>query len=129
MVSGVCGGLADMFNIDPTLVRLITAALIIFSGFTFLLVYIVCAVIIPLEPSSGYILKRHQRPTEPFDAQNRQQSTASTEAPVKEVVPVVEEKTVDQDEAQDIINTDIESEQDDVPETNTDTGNDESVKF
>lgn len=62
MVAGVCGGIAEMFNLDPTLVRLVTVALVIFSGFTFLLVYVMCAIIIPLEPSSGYILQRHNQP-------------------------------------------------------------------
>lgn len=64
MLAGVCGGIADMFNFDPTLVRLITVALILFSGSSFLLIYILCAVIIPLEPSPGYILRRHQHPGE-----------------------------------------------------------------
>lgn len=65
MLGGVCGGLADMFNMDPTLVRLIAVALTFLTGFTFLLVYILCAVIIPLEPSPGYILRRHQQPVDP----------------------------------------------------------------
>ncbi len=65
MLAGVCGGIADMFNIDPTLVRLVAVALTIFSGFTFLLVYFLCAIIIPLEPSPGYILRRHQQPAAP----------------------------------------------------------------
>jgi len=65
MLAGVCGGIADMFNMDPTLVRLIAVAIIFFSGFTFILVYLLCAIIIPLEPSPGYILRRHRRPEEP----------------------------------------------------------------
>ncbi len=50
-----------MYNIDPTLVRLIAVALTFFSGFTFLVVYVICAIIIPLEPTPGYILSRHRR--------------------------------------------------------------------
>lgn len=46
MVAGVCGGIGEYFNIDPTLVRL---GWIIFSalGGSGLLAYIVAAIIIP----------------------------------------------------------------------------------
>ena len=45
-VCGVCGGIAEYFAIDPTIVRLITAALFFFAGLS-LWVYIVAALIIP----------------------------------------------------------------------------------
>lgn len=45
MIAGVCGGIAEYFNIDPTLVRLLFV-LAIFSGIS-ILVYIIAAVIIP----------------------------------------------------------------------------------
>lgn len=61
MLGGVCGGIADMYNIDPTLVRLVAAALVLFSGFTFVAVYVLCMLIIPLEPSEGYLLNRHRQ--------------------------------------------------------------------
>ena len=46
VVCGVCGGIAEYFNIDPTLVRLgfIAGSIIFGSG---LLAYIVAAVIMP----------------------------------------------------------------------------------
>ena len=46
---GVCGGIAQYFNIDPTIVRLIWAALIVFAG-TGILIYILAAIILPEEP-------------------------------------------------------------------------------
>lgn len=48
-ICGVCGGIAEYFNIDATLVRLLWAILSIFPGSLFggLFVYIVAAVIIP----------------------------------------------------------------------------------
>lgn len=47
MVAGVCSGIAEYFNIDPTLGRLITVVLG-FAGFgTALLAYLVCAVVMP----------------------------------------------------------------------------------
>jgi phage shock protein C len=50
-ISGVCGGIAEYFNIDPTIVRLIWAGLSLFtSGFPGLILYIVCAVVMPERP-------------------------------------------------------------------------------
>ena len=48
---GVCSGIADYFSLDPTLVRLAWAALVIFAG-TGLLLYILAALIIPEGPQS-----------------------------------------------------------------------------
>lgn len=53
MISGVCGGLAEYLEMDATILRLLWALVIIFSGiFPGLLMYIVAAVIIPLEPTA-----------------------------------------------------------------------------
>ncbi|EGD52447.1 phage shock protein C, PspC [Thermoanaerobacter ethanolicus JW 200] len=49
MIGGVCGGIAEYFNVDPTIIRLIWAFLIIFWG-TGLLVYLIAWIIIPEEP-------------------------------------------------------------------------------
>lgn len=46
MLCGVCGGIAEYFNIDPTLVRL-GFALFCLAGGSGLLVYFVAAVIMP----------------------------------------------------------------------------------
>ena len=43
---GICGGMAEYFQIDPTIVRLIWALATVF-GFAGLLAYIVCALVIP----------------------------------------------------------------------------------
>lgn len=47
MICGVCGGLAEYFNIDPTIVRLLTVVIALGSAGTVLLAYIIAAVIIP----------------------------------------------------------------------------------
>lgn len=49
MIDGVCGGVAEYFNIDPTLVRL---AWILFCamGGSGILAYLVAAVVIPRSP-------------------------------------------------------------------------------
>lgn len=48
MLCGVCGGIGEYFNIDATIIRLIWAVLAC-SG-TGILVYILAAIIIPIEP-------------------------------------------------------------------------------
>ena len=45
-IAGVCAGLAEYLNIDPTIVRLIWALVSLCAG-AGLLAYIVCALIIP----------------------------------------------------------------------------------
>lgn len=49
-VAGVCGGVANYLDTDPTVVRLVWALVAIFSGFGFV-AYIVAAVILEDEPS------------------------------------------------------------------------------
>lgn len=48
MLGGVCAGLAEYFDIDPTLVRVIYAACSVFSaGFPGLLLYLLLLIIMP----------------------------------------------------------------------------------
>lgn len=47
--AGVCGGIAEYFHIDPTIVRLLWALVSLFYG-TGVIAYIVCAFIIPERP-------------------------------------------------------------------------------
>jgi phage shock protein C len=49
---GVCGGIGDYFNTDPTVIRVIfvLAALVLGGG---LLIYLILWLIIPLEPELG----------------------------------------------------------------------------
>jgi phage shock protein C len=49
MLAGVAGGLAEMWDADPALVRLVWALLVIFTGGLALLVYIVMAIVVPEE--------------------------------------------------------------------------------
>lgn len=48
MIAGVCAGIAEYFNIDPTIVRLAWAVFCILGG-SGILAYIVAAIIIPEE--------------------------------------------------------------------------------
>lgn len=48
MIAGVCGGIAEATNMDSSTIRLITVALILFGGIS-IWIYIIAAIIIPLE--------------------------------------------------------------------------------
>jgi len=50
--AGVCGGIAEYFDVDPTLVRLIWVVLTIFSaGFGGIVAYIIAMAVIPKPPN------------------------------------------------------------------------------
>ena len=50
MICGVCAGIAEFFNIDPTIVRLI-AVLLSLGGVGFgIVIYVIAAVIMPFPP-------------------------------------------------------------------------------
>lgn len=52
MIGGVAAGLAEYFNIDPTIVRLLFVFLGIFTvGFPMILLYIILWVIMPQNPN------------------------------------------------------------------------------
>ncbi|HEX8132086.1 MAG TPA: PspC domain-containing protein [Actinomycetes bacterium] len=48
-VAGVCGGLAQYFNIDPTLIRVLFVVLAILGG-SGLVLYLALWIIVPNEP-------------------------------------------------------------------------------
>lgn len=51
LIAGVCGGIAEYFNTDPTIVRLIAVILLFASAFVpFVIVYIIMAAIVPEAP-------------------------------------------------------------------------------
>lgn len=50
-IAGVCGGFADYFNIDATMVRLIAVLLGLFSGGAALIAYLIMAIVAPEEPT------------------------------------------------------------------------------
>ena len=51
-LTGVCAGIAKYFSIDATVIRLIWAIVTLFTVGTGLLAYIICALLIPEEPSN-----------------------------------------------------------------------------
>ena len=49
MIAGVAGGLAEIWDADPSLIRIVWALLIVLTGGIALLVYIVMAIVVPEE--------------------------------------------------------------------------------
>ena len=54
VIAGVCAGVAEYFNIDPTVVRVAWAIASIFA-FAGVIAYIVCAFVIPEKPDNEII--------------------------------------------------------------------------
>jgi phage shock protein C len=52
MLAGVAGGLAAYFDVDPTLIRLVWALSTLVTGPISVLLYLICALVIPREPES-----------------------------------------------------------------------------
>jgi phage shock protein C len=50
MLAGVAGGLAEMLDIDPSIIRIVWAIVIVLTGGLALLVYIVMAIVVPERP-------------------------------------------------------------------------------
>lgn len=69
MICGVCSGIAEYFDMDVSLVRLITLCLIAFAGLS-IWVYIVAAIILP-EPET-YVDHSTPDPNNTFDQDNEQ---------------------------------------------------------
>ena len=50
VIDGVCGGIAEYMGVDPVLIRLVTALLLIFTGGVIFIAYILGMIIIPNRP-------------------------------------------------------------------------------
>jgi len=59
-IAGICGGIAEYFNIDSTIVRLLAIFTIFFGGGG-IIAYIIAWIIIPLEPIEEEIYKSNKR--------------------------------------------------------------------
>jgi phage shock protein C len=54
-IAGVCGGMAEYFDVDPTLVRVLWLIITLFTGGLGLIAYILAWIIIPEEPEPAAI--------------------------------------------------------------------------
>lgn len=58
-LAGICGGIAEYFEGDASLIRLLTLLLILFGGLS-IWIYIILWVIIPEEPASRFDMKNNK---------------------------------------------------------------------
>ena len=87
MFAGVCGGIAEYLDVDPTLVRLFFVALTLLSGGQGLLIYIVLMLVVPEQPKE----KRGPTPEENDDD--------SAPSMVRSSTPIPTDESSDTDEA------------------------------
>ena len=80
MIAGVCGGIAEYFDVDSTLVRLLTVLFVLLGG-AGVVVYIIAWIIIPQKPE--------QVSDDKFD--KREESKEKIKKGVEEVVEEVKE--------------------------------------
>ncbi|USB33690.1 PspC domain-containing protein [Paenibacillus sp. YPG26] len=53
-ISGLCGGLAQYFGVDPTVIRLVTVVGAIFSFGSFVPIYVIASLLVPKETAGGF---------------------------------------------------------------------------
>jgi phage shock protein C len=53
VIGGVCGGMAEYFDIDPIIVRLIALSLVLSAGGG-IIAYLIAWIAVPLEPEDQY---------------------------------------------------------------------------
>lgn len=53
-IAGVCAGIAEYFNIDPTIVRVIFFILLLPGGLPGLIPYVALWIIVPVKSETGY---------------------------------------------------------------------------
>lgn len=49
-LTGLCGGIGEFFNIDPTVVRIIALVLMVFSVGTVVFIYLLVSLFVPKSP-------------------------------------------------------------------------------
>jgi putative stress-responsive transcriptional regulator len=59
-IAGICGGLAEFFHADTTVLRLITLFLILFGGLS-IWAYIILWIVIPEEPARKFSIHNKNR--------------------------------------------------------------------
>ena len=59
IIAGVCGGLADYFDIDPTIIRLLFILVVAFGG-SGLLIYLILWLIMPRETEGSAVINEQR---------------------------------------------------------------------
>ena len=64
VIAGVCGGIAEYLDVDPTLIRIVTVLLAVFGGWGIIL-YIAALILVPLNPDTNTEKSREIRESNP----------------------------------------------------------------
>ncbi len=65
IIAGVAGGLAELWDFDPSVVRIVWALLVLLTGGIFLLIYVIMWIVVPEEGSGRYGASVPPWPTDP----------------------------------------------------------------
>ncbi|MBB6217099.1 phage shock protein C [Anaerosolibacter carboniphilus] len=76
VISGVCGGIAEYLDLDPTLIRLLWVLITVPGGIGFI-AYLVSIIIIPENPYHFGIADHAEEQTSMFDGENHSQQEIS----------------------------------------------------
>jgi len=49
MIAGICGGIAEYFNVDPTLIRVAVVLLMLLPSGPIFIAYLIAWIVIPLD--------------------------------------------------------------------------------
>ncbi len=72
---GLCGGIAEAINVDPTILRLVVVITAVFSSGAVILLYLIASIVIPKEPIFDSSMNYGQpQPYQPQPRQPYQQS-------------------------------------------------------
>lgn len=58
MLAGVCGGIAEYFNADPTVVRLLAVLLLLVFNIGAVIAYLIMIIVVPLEDTATPTMKQ-----------------------------------------------------------------------
>ena len=79
MIGGVCGGLAEYFNMDPTIVRIIAAILCILKGAGFI-IYLIAVIVMPYDDETFDEDDTDNLKSANIDPEEEKKSSSKTEA-------------------------------------------------
>ena len=86
ILGGVAGGVADYFDMDPSIVRIVWAVLALVTGGIFLVLYIVMWIVVPEGPSAATVAQAGAAGTPP-SAEAGSDASATPTAPGTEALP------------------------------------------
>ncbi len=81
MIGGVCGGLAEYFDVDPVIVRLIFVLAVIFGG-SGILAYLILWIIIPQRP---YIITPYNSQSKDENSEQKNETKSNFESNINPV--------------------------------------------